>query len=379
MLQMRTSERRDLKSCAQKWWWGNVEGLRPNTTPNPLWLGTAVHEALAGWYLPGTERGSHPAETFAQILDGDRKTLVTNEDEEKEWVDSRELGVDMLTRYIEFYGLEPNKFIIATEQEFQVILPRPAVSLFGIETPEVRRWLRYVGTFDGVYRDLDTNEIWLDETKTAASIWHDHLPLDDQAGSYWAVATTILRKKGVLGKNENIAGIMYNFLRKAMGDTRPQNEDGLRMNKPTTKQHYIDAIEEEASRRDLDEIEMPLTGKETMARLQEMCELEGIEAHGDVSASQPPPYFERFPVYRSKGERATMIRRIQDEAIFSEAYREGWLPVTKSPDMMKCRMCSFRRMCELDEQGDAQSVEEFKAAAFHHEEPYAAHTRKSAE
>ena len=370
MLQMRTSERRDLKSCAQKWQWGTVEGLRPNHTPNPLWLGTAVHEALARWYVPGTERGQHPAEAFAEILDGDRKTLVTNEDEEREFVSSRELGSDMLARYVEFYGLEPKKEIIATEQEFQVILPRPAIKIFGQDQPEQKRWLRYVGTFDGVFRDLETGEIWLDETKTAASIWHDHLPLDDQAGSYWAVATTLLRRKGILKKNEHIAGIMYNFLRKAMGDTRPINEDGLRTNKPT-KSHYLEALS--------DSYEEDSIAKFKVDELAALAETDKLIVVGDASASQPPAFFERFPVYRSKGERATMIRRIQEEAIFSEAYRKGWLPVTKSPDPMKCRMCSFRRMCELDEQGDAMAVEEFKASQFHAEDPYAAHRRKSAE
>lgn len=370
MLEMRTSERRGLKSCAQQWWWDQVEGLVPNRAATPLWFGTAVHEALAGWYIPGTVRGANPIETFMSVLEGDRAVLVTNEEEEQEYVDSRELGIDMLTRYLDHYGDEEWKDYIAAEYAGAVVFPRPERTANGVVIPEMKRWLKYHFTWDGVYRDLRTDELWLDEHKTAASIWNDFLPLDDQAGSYWAIAVPLLRKKGLLGPKEEIAGIMYNFLRKAVGDTRPIDEEGFRRNKPTKKEHYIAALEAEY---EVDE-------KMTLAVLQATAEEAGIEVWGDVSASQPPPYFERFAVYRSRGERATMIRRIKDEAIIKEGLLNGSIPLTKSPSVMNCRMCKFKRLCELDEQGDYLSVQEFKDVAFGKRDPYDVYrNRKSAE
>lgn len=377
MLEMRTSERSSLKRCAQQWYWSTVEGLAPIRAANPLWFGSAVHEGLAAWYLPGFKRGPHPAETFDASLAGDRSFLVTNEEEEQEYTDARELGLDMLSRYVKQWGQDERWDVIATEKTFQVVFSRPAIELFGIPTPEVKRWLRYVGTWDGVYRDRDTGEIWLMEHKTAASIRVDHLSLDDQAGSYWAIANIMLRKAGILKPKESIAGIMYNFLRKALGDSRPftyaANGAKQYMNKPTKKEHYVSAITAHHGNHG-----PGLNGKETIAQLSDIAVNLGIEVYGDVSASQPPEYFQRWPVYRSVGERKTMIRRIQDEAIFAEAYRNGWLPVTKSPGKDTCTYCPFNRMCQLDESGDQDAVEELKESLYLIRNPYENHVRKSA-
>ena len=376
VLEMRTSERAALKQCAQKWWWQNVEGLTPVRAANPLWFGSAVHEGLAGWYLLGSKRGPHPAETFSNFLEGDRSVLVTNEDEEQQYVDARQMGIDMLERYVNFYGKDDDWEVIAVEKTFQILMKRKARTVFGVDIPALDKWLRYVGTIDGVYRNRITGEIWLMEHKTAASIRVDHLPLDDQAGSYWALAGMMLRKAGLIGPKEEIAGITYNFLRKAPDDPRPKNEEGLYTNKPV-KDDYIAALDPFYE----------LTGKETAAALaglaEEFAKSEvGIENNfvvlGEVSKSQPPAYFERFPVYRSRGERQKMLDRIRDEAFFAEAYRSGDLPVTKSPSK-DCAWCSFNRMCQLDESGDQIAVDEFKETQFVFRDPYAAHQKKSAE
>jgi hypothetical protein len=47
--------------------------------------------------------------------------------------------------------------------------------------------------------------------------------------------------------------------------------------------------------------------------------------------------------------------------------------------MMNCRFCDFRRMCQLDEEGDEQSVAEFKEFQYSRRNPYGEHERKSAE
>lgn len=365
MLEMRTSERGDLGRCAQKWAWRHIEGLEPNRAANPLWFGTAVHEALAGWYLEGLKRGPHPVETFENFLDGERTMLITNEEEEQEYVDARALGVDMLTRYIEQYGMDESWFVIATEMKGKVVLPRPEMKIFGRTRPAVARWLRYHFTWDGVYRDLEDGRIKLMEHKTAAAIIVNHLPLDNQAGSYHAVANETLRKLGVLKDDEEIVAINYNFLRKAMADQRPRNADGYYTNKPV-KAHYIEAIGD------------GLTGKETLARLEEIATELDLVVLGDVSKSQPPLYFERHEVYKTRAEREKQIARIQDEAVFSEAYRKGFLPIVKSPSR-DCGWCPFSKLCEMDESGDEDAVEVIKETGFHVSSPYQTYQTKSAE
>lgn len=360
MLEMRTSERDSLKKCAQQWYWSQVEGLEPIRPANPLWFGSAVHEALADWYLPGKARGPHPAETFTKVLDGERQMIVGGSEEgEAEYVDARKLGIDMLERYVALYGEDPTWDVIATERKLAVVIPRPERKMFGTTIPALRKWLRYRMTWDGIFRDEETGELWLMEHKTAAGIQIEHLPLDDQAGSYWALATKLLRKSGDLGPKEEIAGIRYNFLRKAMADPRPQTPEGMYTN-ISKKEHYATALDEHYE----------LTGKETLAQLVELAKEVGIKVLGDVSASQPPAYFERTDVYRSPEEVRYMIKRIQDEALFAEAYRNGDLPITKAPDKQRCNWCPFKRMCQLHESGDMISVEEFKATQYKKRDPY---------
>jgi hypothetical protein len=365
MLEMRTSERGSLGRCAQQWAWRHIEGLEKNRAANPLWFGSAVHEALAAWYLPGFERGPHPVETFDTFLAGERSMIVTSEEEEIEYVDARALGIDMLTRYVEEYGKDDSWNVIATEMKGKVILPRPEMKIFGRTRPALKRWLRYHFTWDGVYRDEADGQVKLMEHKTAASIIISHLPLDNQAGSYHAVANQALTKQGVLKNGEEIVAITYNFLRKAMADQRPRNANGHYTNKPV-KQHYIDAIGE------------GLTGKETLARLEEIAATEGIVVLGEVSKSQPPNYFERHEVYKTRAERETQIRRIQDEAVFSEAYRKGYLPIVKSPSR-DCSWCPFSKMCEMHESGDQEAVETIKEMQYHVSSPYEVYQDKSAE
>lgn len=369
-LEMRTSERGALLGCAQKWYWAHIEELRPNRASNPLWFGSAVHVALADWYLPGLKRGPHPAETFNKFIDGERTMLVTNEDEEQEYFDARELGTGMLEHYVETYGKDDSWDVIATEHAGKIVLPRPEMKIFGRTRPRLARWLTYHFTWDGIFRDLTDGQLYLMEHKTAAAIDTNHLPLDNQAGSYWAIASRSLVKQGIIGENEDIVGIRYNFLRKALKDTRPQDEDGLYHNKPI-KAHFITALagvdkwtEAELNKMKLDELESIAIANR-------------LEVLGDISKSQPPAYFHREDVYRTRAERETQIARIQDEALFSEAYRSGSLPITKRPSK-DCSWCPFRRMCELDEQGDQDAVEAFKEAMFHTESPYEVYRIKSA-
>lgn len=368
MLELRTSERNTLKHCAQQWYWSQVEGLRPHRPSTPLWFGSAVHEALAAWYLKGLQRGAHPAETFVKVLNESRQMLVYDEDGESEYVDAVALGTDMLTRYVEEYGKDESWDVIAIEHKGSAIISRPEMQIFGRTRPGLKRWMRYHFTWDGVYRDLEDGQIKLMEHKTAASIVTRNLALDDQAGSYWAFAISQLRRRGVLGDNEEIVGINYNFLRKALDDPRPKNADGFYTNKPNKADYETTFATAGIT------LETPLS-KLKLEDLELIANTHDLVVHGEVSKQQQPPWFERHMAFRTPEERKTQIRRIQDEGVFAEAYRKGYLPITKTPDKMACNWCPFNRMCELHEQGDSEAVEAFKETMFHTEDPYSVYRK----
>ena len=317
---LRNSERSAFKRCPQRWWWSYREGLVPKGQPsNPLWFGTGIHLCFALWYKPGTVRGVDMNETWESYVDGEIRFIKTQanaddttEEKVAEYVEAREPGHIMLNGYVEAYGLEEHWDVIAPEQIFAVIIPDdmgdPIVEL--------------VGTFDGVYRDLSDGKIKLMEHKTAGQISTKHLPLDDQAGTYWAVATHVLRENDLIRPKERISGITYNFLRKAKPDERPVGPDGFAHNKPT-KAHYLEALNPVGEGLDLSKI--PLT------RLASMAEANGIEVWGDVSKIQPAKNFVREFVPRTAYERKRQIERIADEALSMEAMRTGDLPLYKTP------------------------------------------------
>lgn len=370
ILEIRTSERRTFKRCPQKWFWAYKENLKPLRESNPLWFGQAVHLALAEWYKPGKERGVHPAKTLVEVLESGKvqRFDTGNFDDMAEYAEALTMGEDMLERYVDHYGEEEEWECIQPEMSFQVWFSHPVTGQ--------KRWLRYVGTIDGVFRYIgETNgemthgSIWLFEHKTAAGIQVHHLPLDDQAGSYWAIAGMILRNRGVLKPGEEISGILYNFLRKAKDDPRPKNADGLYCNKPT-KDNYLETLTP------LMESHEELSGLSAKMKVDELAALAktiGVEVLGEVSKTQPPPYFERIPVFRTKSQRKKMLRRILDEGLHIESAREDrpLLPIIKNPTKDCSWDCEFFRMCQLEE-ADAD-WESYRDVQFKTWDPYEDH------
>jgi PD-(D/E)XK nuclease superfamily len=331
---IRTSERRTKKRCEWRWRMAYREGLVPKGTPaTPLWFGTGIHECLAQWYRGGLERGIHPADFWLDWIGEEEKFIRTNRDgkpddyNNDEFINAKELGEAMLVGYVDKYESDESWDVIGTEEPFQIDIPDPRYHPQEDESPELLAI--YAGTFDGVYRDLVDGSIWLMEHKTAKTISTRHLPLDDQAGSYWAIASKILQSRGILAKGDRIEGIMYNFLRKAMPDDRPQNSEGKYLNKD-----------------------------------------------GSVSKNQPSPLFVREPVYRDRRERATQLRRIQAEALEMDEARKQPDRIIKNPTQDCSWDCAFYDMCLLHEKGGGD-WEDYRDAMFERRDPYADH-RKSA-
>lgn len=368
---LRTSERKAFKRCGQRWWWSYREGLRKvGSEATPLWFGTGVHLALAEWYIPGLKRGIHPAETFAKFA-GDALHSIKTEDKNAsedrivEYEDGTSLGIMLMEEYVKYWGTDQGWDFIQAEQTFSLDVPWPTDDRQQIYVVDEQTGLLvvYKGTYDGVYRDLVDGRIKLLETKTAKAISTGHLSLDDQAGSYWAVATHTLREAGKIGPLDRISDITYNFIRKAKPDERPRDAQGYACNKPT-KVDYATALGLEH------------VAKVSLAELEKMAVGRGLKVLGERSKVQPSPIFQREEIGRTAAERKSQLRRIQDEAVAMQAHRDKLLPLTKNPTRDCNWDCSFFQMCELQERGG--NWQEYKKVAYRVEDPYKDH-RKSAE
>jgi len=322
-----TGERRAAKRCLQRWWWGFREGLLTPDVNMKLWFGIGVHIALARWYGPGLKRRKDFIDKFLEYCDQDDtsqmlRSSANGELAEAKWMEARDLGEGMLKNYVEYYGRDRDWDIIFVEEPFQIEIPR---------LDDTAKTLAvFTSAWDGVFRDKRDGQIKLIEHKTAAQIRTAHLALDEQAGAYWALATQVLQARGILGRRERIHGIEYNILRKALPPTdRPRNDKGLYLNK-----------------------------------------------NGSVSKQQPPPFFHREFIEKTRIERSTQIRRIAEELTNLEDYRTGARYITKNPTMDCFWDCAFYTLCQLHEQG--AEWREYRDAIFQVQDPYARY-RKSTE
>lgn len=381
---VRASERAAFQRCQWAWWMRYRQGLVPKGIPStPLWFGTGVHIALAEWYCgPGLTRGPEPAETWEEYSKGMEMAYVRTDDPDEEtvakWVDARELGTVMLEGYRKLYGRDERWSIVRPERTFSLAIPWPEnASRFwdaaSVDPSAVMAEL--VGTYDVVYLDTATNRYWLGEHKTAKAILTRHLAMDNQAGTYWATATAELRRDGLIPDDGLLAGIMYNFLRKAMPDERPRDEEGYATNKPI-KKHYIEALRGI----DVTAIAGGRTGsvaleKATLEELELAANYASLAVLGDRSKVQPPPLFLRHEVHRTSAERRAQLLRAQQDIVQMELFRDGLLIPTKTATR-ECSWCPFYDMCELHERGG--DWESLRDVGFRVEDPYADH-RKSTE
>jgi len=289
-----------------------MENLRPKARPaDALWFGVGIHEALALWYNEGFERGPLPAKTWKKWVGDEVRFIKANyADHDREWfeepvyLDAKELGVAMLNGYVTEYGYDQDLEILAIEQPFELELVRDdeVIAIF-------------IGIFDGVAINHLENMMVLLEHKTAGQIKTMHLGLDNQAGSYFAAATIVLRHQGIIGSKDTIDAILYNFLRKALPDTRERDHAGRYLNKD-----------------------------------------------GRVSKVQPAKRFVREFVDRSPREVGSQMRRLADEVFIMNKVRSGELPVTKVINDM-CAYCPFFTMCTMHERG-GKSWMEYRDAMY---------------
>lgn len=309
--QIRSHELMDFKRCPRKWYWKWRRGLTPRKVSfSALDMGTWVHNAFAGWYGMGHKRNGSLAFLYMEIAYAAIRKARSEDAPEYEIEKAEEfaaLGEEMLKAYQKHYKRDKDWYILGTE---------------------IPLTFRFQGAVyklkpDGLFRDPD-GDIWLNEIKTAAQIRTGHLSIDPQARGYGTLAERALIKAGYLKPNERIAGIMYNFLRKAMPDDRPVNAEGMALNK-----------------------------------------------NGTVSAKQPAPVFQRVPVrLTSAAKRRTLTvldRDVKRVTAMAEYVRkpeavepafDPYIDLMHTPDKSCERFCQYYRMCvTLENGGDVRNME----------------------
>lgn len=381
---LRQSERGAFKRCNWAWYQEYVKGQRPISSlgMEAADFGTLFHICMAEYYLPGTVRGPHPAETWERVAKDKvaavKTTEYTDDETVVKWEDFYELGLELADAYVERYQGDPHWHVLDAERRFDVVIPdvrhKPMVSEKG------RRGFRpivvLVGTFDLCVRDLNTDEVKMVDHKTVGQIYTNHLVLDEQASTYISVGTTALRHQGLIGPKDSIRGMEYNFIKRSKLDDRPRDENGLARNKPV-KRHYEAAFEDLAIA-DLENvgIRWDRVGSHKVAELEDAAQqlrerniLTG-PIYGDISKDQDGDNFMRYWVPRTYKERQRQIVRISEEARVMDDIRQGRLPVLKTPQR-DCTWCKFFDLCELDESGG--DTEYFEETTMKKHDPYADH------
>lgn len=313
---VRSGERMDYKRCQKKWYWAWRRGLVPKAkTFGALDLGAWMHVALAAWYAPGQKRNGSLNEHFrraalAAIVEAQNAGAPDYIVEKAEELHA--LGELMAEAYEQHYGTDDGVHVLQAEIPLEFTFKDGVVH-------KLKPDLVYMDSF---------GHVWLMEHKTAKSIQTGHLVIDDQARPYGAMAELVLRKLGLIKHDQQFRGIMYNFLRKALTDQRPQNAEGKYLNKD-----------------------------------------------GAVSKSQPPPYFVRKPItMTNKARQRTLIRlhnETQDISVKTLALRHKELSpkhLQKTPHKSCERFCQFFTMCVAEEEGS--DIRDMERLMYTRRNPY---------
>jgi hypothetical protein len=280
-------------------------GLQPRGGANKpaLIFGDIWHQSLAKWYQPGRKRGPKPWRTFEKLYMEFRQEHGRVKIRDLEGVDDEafeigEVGIELAHMYVNHYGEDEDIEIISPEYPFYVkLIDRGGKSFY------------VVGRMDALAIWVPHDETCLVEHKTGSERKKKNLQLDEQGGTYWTFGPKQLKRLGIIDRVSDVDMILYNFARKAKRDERPQNKEGLYLNKD-----------------------------------------------GSVSKRQPADVFERIPVYRSDDDRLVLTDRIKAEAQEIRLARAGKMAIYKNATDDCSWDCQFLDMCELHEAGsDYQS------------------------
>lgn len=199
------------RQCPYKHRLSYVERWRSPRVGPALARGTSWHTAMEMWY--DRSRGSLE-ERYQQV-----RSYFNQDKPEQERGEHDDLLWWMFDGYQRHYGDDPDWKILAIELPFQVALRYPKKDgTLGKRSP-----IHLKGKIDLLV--LWNGRLWIVDHKTGRNLPQDkELALDDQFGLYtWA-----LRELG-----RPVFGSLHNAVRtfKPKPDNRPENADGLKLNK----------------------------------------------------------------------------------------------------------------------------------------------------
>jgi hypothetical protein len=250
---VRTSERGEFQTCKHRWQWSYLERRKPLQEAPALSFGDLIHRALEKRYPKGVKRGPHPAKTFKRLYKKftDEAYELGFRDEEGEWQNLGDIGVDMMENYVDHFGDDSEWEVIASEMTFQVpvfdkcrcengVTPfaddrlSPTSSSYRFKNQCARcggtgrvYLFTYVGTLDGLWRNRMEGGIRINDYKTCKGDPEQEMrnvgytgALGLQPGAYWAFGVEWLFQKGILTPKvgKELDGMVFTYLRKGMRD-----------------------------------------------------------------------------------------------------------------------------------------------------------------
>ena len=200
--------------CRLRWFWSYVRGLRRDVAPVALSLGGNVHQALDQYY--GSGQLADPVDTFLHLANAEIEALSPQwEDQRAALEEARDLGVAMLTGYVEEHHEEDLRRweVLATEHSLERRLP-----VYGSPTQAMSLcWL--AGRMDLLVRDRQLGRVFVVEHKTFSRFSPWWLDLDQQM----TALTWLAEELEVLEPGETIEGVIWNGLRKQKPSSRVRN------------------------------------------------------------------------------------------------------------------------------------------------------------
>lgn len=332
-MKLRTTERRCFKRCRRKWDFRYIDQLVPVRTSSPLFVGSAVHEALEGFYKqPAIFDPTGGFAALDHFLEEARISagVVNMEPEQRdEWQADEELAKGMADHYFDWAPYNDDFRMLEVEIFAEIPLNR--------QTSLTLRADGYALKEDGTY--------WLVEHKTTSTIEQDSvwLELDDQASTYtwafWQLAhghgkvrvddvNVPVRDSG--REYHPISGIIYNLLLKSVPHEVVLNQNGA-----------------------------PSRGSKNMS-----CKVADYEqALKDWSGERTPEYedmltkleakrwFHRLPVYRATPELASFEEDVWGEIEAMRAARNRPSLRFRTPTRDCNWDCEFFDLCKGELEG----------------------------
>ena len=299
------SDVRTFRNCRVRWDYSS--NLRHSLTPRRpnrhLWMGSAVHYALAAYYgsgMSGKRTGllrayeAYTDRTFAEIEDKCYGQVP------KDIYEAHDLGEAMLKHYLVW---------VPTHDFFEVIMPEVPLRV------DMGEFI-YSGMTDGLVREAD-GSLWLLENKTYRFIpSYANIALSPQAASYvWAA-----RKDPAIASLGRVEGIIYNIL----GKTKPKipkmlQRGGLSRNKRVN------------------------CSPELYAAVVRHYGMDMAPYLGIIAALPKEKFFRRYPV------RFTEARmKVFEDTFVRQAHEMIGDPFIYPADPLRaCGWCDFRQLCDM--------------------------------